>query len=352
MNRKVRGMVFTIISALLFGVTPILASMTYDMGSNANTLTFYRNLMVVPVLLVIMLIKKTPLRVPWKELLFLLAVSVLFSVSTTYMLYESYNYVGVGTAQTIHFLYPVVTALLCRFLFRERLGRWKLAALIAASAGMLFFLDGGGSMIGIILAVASAVTYGCYLTSMDKSSLRSMNPNKVACYMGLFNACAMLLMDIPMQKINFFLPPLAMLYTFIVAIGTSFLAVALLQLGIRDLGASTAAVFCMFEPVSSVLSGWLFLHEAMTWQKALGCVIILGGVTMMVLSDLRNQRRTEALGEPQRYVRKEMEAGAPQAAVQVSTEMAAPVETAAGEAGEASGMASTEELGGKLGGNG
>ena len=115
MNRKVRGMVFTIISALLFGVTPILASMTYDMGSNANTLTFYRNLMVVPVLLVIMLIKKTPLRVPWKELLFLLAVSVLFSVSTTYMLYESYNYVGVGTAQTIHFLYPVVTALLCRF---------------------------------------------------------------------------------------------------------------------------------------------------------------------------------------------------------------------------------------------
>ena len=196
---------------------------------------------------------------------------------------------------------------------------------------MLFFLDGGGSMVGIVLAVASAVTYGCYLTSMDKSSLRSMNPNKVACYMGLFNACAMLLMDIPMQKINFFLPPLAMLYTFIVAIGTSFLAVALLQLGIRDLGASTAAVFCMFEPVSSVLSGWLFLHEAMTWQKALGCVIILGGVTMMVLSDLRNQRRTEALGEPQRYVRKEVEAGAPQAAVQVSTEMAAPVETAAGD---------------------
>ena len=33
MNRKVRGMVFTIISALLFGVTPILACIIYDMGS-------------------------------------------------------------------------------------------------------------------------------------------------------------------------------------------------------------------------------------------------------------------------------------------------------------------------------
>ena len=51
MNRMLRGMSFTIVSALLFGVTPILASMTFEMGSNANTITFYRNLMVVPVLL-------------------------------------------------------------------------------------------------------------------------------------------------------------------------------------------------------------------------------------------------------------------------------------------------------------
>ena len=63
MNRMLRGMIFTIISALLFGVTPILASMTFEMGSNANTLTFYRNLMVVPVLLCVMFVKKIPFRV-------------------------------------------------------------------------------------------------------------------------------------------------------------------------------------------------------------------------------------------------------------------------------------------------
>ena len=113
-----RGMVFTIISALLFGVTPILASMTFQMGSNANTLTFYRNIMVVPVLLCIMGIRKTPFRITLKELGFLLLVGVVFRDSTTYMLYESYNYVGVGTATTLHFLYPVVTALICRVIFR------------------------------------------------------------------------------------------------------------------------------------------------------------------------------------------------------------------------------------------
>lgn len=301
MNRMLRGMIFTIISALLFGVTPILVSITFDMGSNANTLTFYRNLMVVPVLLCVMLVKKIPFRITLRELGFLLLIGVGFLVSTTYMLCESYNYVGVGTATTLHFMYPVVTALICRVIFKERLGRWKLLALLAAGAGVFFFLDrdGAAGLPGILLALISAVTYGCYLTGMDKTPLRAMPPTKVACYMGFFNAMAMLLVDIPVRKINFFLPPLAMGYTFIVAMCTSFLAVALLQKGIHDLGASTAAVFCMFEPVSSVISGCLILNEAMTWEKLVGCVVILGGVTMMVFADLRNQRRTQAMGEPE-----------------------------------------------------
>lgn len=301
MNRMLRGMIFTIISALLFGVTPILVSITFDMGSNANTLTFYRNLMVVPVLLCVMRVKKIPFRISLRELGFLLLIGVGFLVSTTYMLCESYNYVGVGTATTLHFMYPVVTALLCRVIFKERLGRWKLLALLAAGAGVFFFLDrdGAAGLPGILLALASAVTYGCYLTGMDKTPLRAMPPTKVACYMGFFNAMAMLLVDIPVRKINFFLPPLAMGYTFIVAMCTSFLAVALLQKGIHDLGASTAAVFCMFEPVSSVVSGCLVLNEPMTWEKLVGCVVILGGVTMMVVADLRNQRRTQAMGEPE-----------------------------------------------------
>ena len=59
-DKTLRGILMTIASALLFGVTPVLASLTYDMGSNANTLTFYRNLLVVPVLLAVMLVRRIP----------------------------------------------------------------------------------------------------------------------------------------------------------------------------------------------------------------------------------------------------------------------------------------------------
>ena len=74
MHHKQKGVLCTVASALLFGVTPVLASLTYDMGSNASTLTFYRNLMVVPVLVLLMAVKKIPFRVTGRELLLLLAV--------------------------------------------------------------------------------------------------------------------------------------------------------------------------------------------------------------------------------------------------------------------------------------
>ena len=160
MNRMLRGMSFTIVSALLFGVTPILASMTFEMGSNANTLTFYRNLMVVPVLLCVMLVKKIPFRVSLREVGFLLLVGVVFRASTTYMLYESYNYVGVGTATTLHFLYPVVTALICRIIFRERLDRLQWAAVALAAIGVAIVVAGFGRVPW--LAIVAGITFPAY----------------------------------------------------------------------------------------------------------------------------------------------------------------------------------------------
>ena len=137
---KARGVLYTVISALLFGVTPVLASQTFDMGSNANTLTFYRNLLVVPVLLIVMLVKKIPFGLTKKELGLMLLVGVAFRASTTFMLYQSYAYISVGTATTLHFMYPMVTAVLCFVVFREKLKREKIAALVIALVGVMLFV--------------------------------------------------------------------------------------------------------------------------------------------------------------------------------------------------------------------
>lgn len=72
-----------------------------------------------------------------------------------------------------------------------------------------------------------------------------------------------------------------MLYTFLVAVGSSFLAVILLQIGVRYLSATTAAVFSLFEPVSCSIAGAIWLSESFTLRKLLGSVVILGAAGLL-----------------------------------------------------------------------
>lgn len=284
-----KGILMTCISAALFGITPVLASKTYEMGSNALTLTFYRNLMAVPVLLILMAVRKIPFSLTRKEFLLLCGIGVGFRASTTFMLYAAYDYVGIGTATTLHFLYPLFTALVSLLVFKEKLGIKRCCALGLAVIGVAFFADlTGGSLTamlpGLVLAIASSMTYSGFLTGMEHTALKDMDATKVSCYMALSNALAILCVNIPIGEINFLLPPKAMAYTFIVSICTSFFAFALLQLGIRELGAATASIFCLLEPITSVLAGWLILKEEMTAGKAAGCLLVLGAVTVALLS--------------------------------------------------------------------
>lgn len=286
------AMIQTILSALLFGVTPVLASWTFDMGSNANTLTFYRNLLVVPVLIVVMLVKHIPFGVTMRELLLLSGVGIGFRATTTFMLYQSYTYIPVGTATTLHFMYPMLTAVVGFVLFGVRLRSAKILALVIAVIGVGLFADraDAGALPGLLLALASAVTYAFYLTGMDQTSLRTMNGTKVACYMGLLNALAVLVVDQASHQIVFVLPPRAMLYTFIIAMCTSFVAFWLLQRGIQVLGAPTASIFCLFEPLGSVVAGALFLKEHLSVRSVFGCICVLGAVLLTVLSDRQMQK--------------------------------------------------------------
>ena len=211
-GKYLKGVLMTCISAALFGITPVLASKTYEMGSNALTLTFYRNLMAVPVLLILMAVRKIPFTLSWKEFWLIVGIGAGFRATTTFMLYASYDYIGIGTATTLHFLYPIFTALTAFFLFKERLGVKKCCALACAAGGVACFAGGsGGGFIamlpGLILALASAVTYSGYLTGMDHTALRDMNATKVSCYMGLSNAAAVLLINIPARQIHFALAP-------------------------------------------------------------------------------------------------------------------------------------------------
>lgn len=281
---KAKGILLTFLSALLYGIAPVFSSKSYPLGSNPITLTFYREFLVLPLLLAVLLLRRVSLRVTRQQLITLLLVGLLGRGATTLMLNISYSDIGVGTATTLHFMYPVFVALICRAAFQERLGRAKLLALALATAGVFLFLEGGGesgSLLGMTLALASGVTYAGYMVAVDKTAIRDLDPFLITFYTAVAVDLGILAYNAFARQIVFALPPTAMGYTFLTAVTASFFAVVLLQIGVRYLSATTAAVFSLFEPVSCSAAGALWLGETFTLPKALGSAVILGAAGLL-----------------------------------------------------------------------
>lgn len=280
---NVKGIGYTVLSAVLFGITPLLARCVYEYGATPITVVFFRSLFVLPILWIIMRVQKVSLRISSHDLKNIGVISIFGSGLTTILLFSSYMYIDVGTATTLHFLYPVFVSILCFFIYHDALSKAKLCALGIACLGTLcFFFDSkGGQPIGFILAIVSALTYAFYMVQMEKTRLAHDNAYRVSFYISAFVVLETIMYHIVTPSIHLQLPLPAYGYLLLLGIVSSFLAVVLLQLGIKLLGSSTASLFCLFEPITSVIAGVLWLQESLSFWKVIGCLVIFSALILI-----------------------------------------------------------------------
>ena len=195
----------------------------------------------------------------------------------------SYKYIPVGMSTTLHFVYPTFVSILCFLFYKEHIDRAKILALIISGAGILCFFQGGasGSLIGILLALGSGMTYAFYMVAVDKWGIKDLHPMVFSLYTCLFVSVYTFLYGLMTNQVTFGLTPLSWVFTFLVAVSVSIGANAFLQVGIRYTGASTAAILSMFEPITSVVCGILILRESLSGTKLLGCSLILIAVYLL-----------------------------------------------------------------------
>lgn len=290
MNRY-RGILYTILSAVLFGAAPIFGRISFDGGSNGVNLAFLRAALSLPFLYAILRVQKVPIRVTPEILKKIIIVGFFGTALTGVTLCLSYNYVSVGMATTLHFIYPVLVTLGCVLFFKERLNLLKIIALVAGTGGILLFLEPGGtgSAFGMGLAVFSGLTYAFYIIYMDQSGLKNLYYFQLSFYLSLVTAPVAGIFGLLTGNLTFSLTPTAWLCSLLAALMTSVAAVSLFQVGVAKVGASTASILCTFEPITSVVLGVLVLNESLSPAKLLGCGAILTSVVLITLSERKKK---------------------------------------------------------------
>ena len=271
-----KGYIYTALSAIVFGLMPLLTKIIIARGATSLTIPFFRVFYVTIVLFFVLKIKKIDFHLEKRDLLSVMLTSIFGSGLTIIILNESYNYVDTGIATSLHFLYPLFVAMLCCFFYGEKIKKKQIISLSFALVGIICFMSkGNGSLFGYFLAIASGLTYAFYLVKMDKTGLVKMNALKLSFYLALFTTIEIFTINLFMQDVVFKMDAIAYVLLLVLALSSSFLATVLLQKGVLQLGSTRASFICLLEPVTSIIVGILWLNEALTFNKGLGGLAII-----------------------------------------------------------------------------
>ena len=289
MNSAKKGILFVIVSAVIFGFTPTLTRIAYDEGANGVTMTFLRAALALPFLFIIMKVRKISFAASPAEIRDLLLAGLAVT-ATTILLYSSFAYIPVGEATTLHFIYPALVSMGCVFFYKDKLTKPILIALILSIIGVSLFSEDlsfdnmeNGASLGFLLALSAGFTFAFYVVYVDKSSLRRIPTPKItfalcvitALFSGVYGGSGFA------GGLSFGLSFKGWICAWVVALLVSLVAVTCLQLGIKYTGAATAAILSTFEPITSVVCGALFLRESLSFPKLIGCACIIVSVLLV-----------------------------------------------------------------------
>ncbi|MDI9519378.1 MAG: DMT family transporter, partial [Bacillota bacterium] len=239
--------------------------------------------LVIPVLGFFMIVNKVDFKLTFDEAKNILYAGLFGTVFTNFTLSSSYNYIGVGSATTIHYLYPVMVMLFSKFFYKDNISKKQLITLGLSVFGISFFLDFNdvSKIQGILLAVMSSVTFGFYVVHIDKSGLSKMNGMKLSFYLSIVLVVAFSISNLFFNQMILDQPVKSYVLMFVVAILANFLAVICLKEGIRLIGSGMASILSMIEPISTLIFGKIFFDEIISINKLVGSAIIIISILYM-----------------------------------------------------------------------
>ncbi|HEY0636415.1 MAG TPA: DMT family transporter [Pseudonocardiaceae bacterium] len=301
-HRTTLGVVCCLGSAAGFGLGPIFAKGAYALGATVPVALAGRFTMAAALLWLLVLLRarrtgRRPTLGPSRVLLTVVGLGAVGYAAQAAFYYGSLTRVDASLAALLVYVYPGLVVLLALFLGRERPTRRRLTALACSALGLVLLLGSAGTGPvdgpGVLLVLGAAVCYSLYLT-VTAGLPPDLDPVLVAAV--ITTAAAGTLITLGAASGTLHAPrPSAWLWLLGLAVVATVVPIAALYVGIRSLGAPTAAILSCVEPAVAVLSAAVFYGERLTPVQFLGGAIVLTAVAVL---QLRRRRPPSAASAP------------------------------------------------------
>jgi drug/metabolite transporter (DMT)-like permease len=285
-----RGLLLGLTAAVFYGLIPTFTLPLYGEGPDAMSeisILFYRFIGAAAVVAVIMAVRGVSFRITRGEAVTLTYLSFLSDGAAMFLL-AGYDYMPSGIATTLHFMYPVATAVIMMCFYHESRRPVTIFAVLLAvcGVGVLSWPVGGVTvgMRGVVLELISALCFALYLIRLNRSRVAAMDNLKLTFYvllMGglIFGAEAyrqdsLQAVTTVTQGLN--LAALALLCTVVTNLS--------LVVAVKNVGSTTTAVLGALEPLTAVVLGSLLFAEPVTWNVVTGICLIIPAVIVIIFT--------------------------------------------------------------------
>ncbi len=290
------GLFLGLMAAVCYGFIPLftkeLQAPAVGLPLSSSTILFYRFGIASLILAAIMFVRRESFRITYAEFVRLVQLAFLSNGAALFLI-SGYRYCSSsGVATTLHFTYPILTALIMMIFFRERsrLSTWIAIGLSIAGVALLSGVGGGAQWLGIVLEIISALCFALYLIRVNRSRVSQMPVVKLTFYVMAFGALIFAAF-IAYERADFdisahyALIPSASGWLNLCLLSVLCTVVTNLALvyATQNVGPTVASILGVLEPLTALVLGILFLGEELTPSMAAGIGLILPAVLIIIL---------------------------------------------------------------------
>ncbi|MCB2308229.1 DMT family transporter [Clostridium estertheticum] len=281
---KTKGILYIILSASAFGIMPILAKLSYNGGANAYSTLFLRFLFAAIMLFYYLKTKGISMKLTKKQSILILIIGVFGFTLTTSSLYMSYNYIGIGMASMIFYIYPSIVTILAYMFYKEKIYARKIISLIISLMGIYILIDKTSvsfNIKGIILALIAAVLYSVYVLGASNKEFKNINSYVLTFYISCASATVMFIAAMTTNNFSIHISFYALVAILLIAFISTVVALMAFLEGVRLIGPSKASILSTIEPIVSLILGIIILGEAISSRIIIGSIMIVLSVVIL-----------------------------------------------------------------------
>ncbi len=297
-NKMMKGYILSILSAVIYGLMPLMATYIYADGVNALTLVFLRNFLALPSLAVLAFVKHRTLKISWKALPKISLLSFFGCCITPILLFSSYRYMATGTATVFHFVYPSLVVLIGMVFLKKKVPFGTGISVILCFVGICLFYNPSVpfSLPGSALALSSAVTFAVYVTLLSSDKLHTVTGLLLSFYVAVISSIITLAICIATNSLALPKSLNGWMLCAVFAFMVTTLAVVFFQQGAFIIGGEKTSILGALEPITGILVGITVFEEPVTISIAIGSLLVVGASVLIAISDMKKaekRRKTE-----------------------------------------------------------